>query len=242
MPQINTNQTTTVVEATKLVRLSYLQTIAALDNQSTLNSIAGATQGSNQSFNSTDPGSPGFLGIGGEGASNVSSSFNDTGWSISRTWLETWWDKIRWAIGLKEIGIYSFSYAESSEIVSVPFKSPNNIKKVSLKVDEQIPNNYPSNSRWIHYFITIDNGNSWHAINPLDKPTAYSDGLGNVVPRILTFTDTVNDNNNSKYINTNKPVKEIRFRAVLLKPIGEEFKNTTPILKSYRLMIYREVV
>ena len=226
MPQINTNQTTTVVEATKLVRLSYLQTIAALDNQSTLNSIAGATQGSNQSFNSTDPGSPGFLGIGGEGASNVSSSFNDTGW----------------AIGLKEIGSYSFSYAESSEIVSVPFKSPNNIKKVSLKVDEQIPNNYPSNSRWIHYFITIDNGNSWHAINPLDKPTAYSDGLGNVVPRILTFTDTVNDNNNSKYINTNKPVKEIRFRAVLLKPIGEEFKNTTPILKSYRLMIYREVV
>lgn len=240
MPDVNTVQSTTVVEATRIVRLSYLQTIAALDNQTLLGQVAGETQGKSNNFQSSDPGSPGFFGLMGEGASSVSSQFTDTGWSISRTWLETYWDKIRWAIGLRSIGIYAYNYAESSEGVSVTYKSPKEIQKISLSVDEQIPSNYPLTQRWIQYFISVDNGGTWHRINPLDHPTLYSGENGRPVPRILNFnSDGLNSSSDeNKFVRTASPATEFRVRWVLLRPIGSEFNQTSPILKSYRTKIY----
>ncbi len=235
-------QTTTVIETTRLVRLSYLQTIAALDDQAQLSALAGETQGSQSVNSSSSPGSPGFLGtgIGGEDARSQTTTFNDTGWSISRTWLETWWDKIRWGIGLKEIGIFSYNYVESSEIISVPFISPKGIQSVSLKVDDQIPESFPSNQSWIQYFISADNGNQWIRINPMDKPTVFQSGSGRPLPRTIRFS-VINDSentNDTQYQRVNSLPTSIRFRAVLLRPSGAENQNKTPILKSYRMTIY----
>jgi hypothetical protein len=240
MARVRTDQTTTVVEATRLVRLSYLQTIAALDNSTVLGNLAGETSGNNTNFSSTDPGSPGFLGIGGEGSSTLSQSFTDTGWSISRTWLETWWDKIRWAIGIREIGIYSYEYAQTSEIVSVPFLSPREILKVSLRVNEQVPRLYPNTQSWIQYFVSGDGGKNWHRINPLDKPSVFTGESGKPLPRIINFNaDFASENSDeNKFITVEEPVKSIKFRAVLTRPGGEEYEGTSPVLKGYRLMIY----
>lgn len=240
MPNVETTQITSVTEVTRLVRLSYLQSVAALDDSVLLGRLAGETQGGNQSFSATDPGSPGFLGIGAEGASSISSTFSDSGWAISRTWLETWWDKIRWAIGIREIGIYAFEYDESSEIISVPYRSPTEIQKVTLKVDELIPRGYPNTTQWIQYFITPNNGENWYRINPLDLPSTFSPDQGRPVPRILHFNPdfSIEDDEDNKYIKVGKPVTDVRFKAVLLRPSGDQFTRTSPILKGYRLLIY----
>lgn len=242
MANIKTTQTTSVIEATRLVRLSYLQTLSVTDDAALLSRVAGETDGSSNSFSASKPADAGFLGlgIGGEGASNVTQSFTDTGWSISRTWLETWWDKIRWAIGLREIGVYAYEYANSAEIVSIPFKSPKPIAKVSLRVDEQIPVSYPLTQRWIHYFVSPDNGRNWHRVNPLDHPTLFTDASGQPVPRIINFNaDFASENDDEqKFVTLDGNVTEVRFRAVLLRPLGEEFLGTTPVLKSYRMSIY----
>lgn len=240
MGNINNEQTTTVVEATKLVRLSYLQTVAATDDAAALSRIAGETDSDRSNFSSSDPGSPGFLGIGGEGASSVTQSFTDTGWSISRTWLETWWDKVRWAIGLREIGIYSYDYTESAEIVSIPFQSPRPVAKVSLIVDEQIPSSFPQSQRWIHYFVSGDNAKTWNRINPREHPTLFAGEGGQPIPRIINYNADFasEDSNEEKFITTEDEVTDIRFRAVILRPGGEQFKGITPALKSYKMMIY----
>jgi hypothetical protein len=240
MPSFDYSQTVTITELTRVVRLSYLQTIRVLDNSASLNRLAGETSGSQSNSFASNPGSPGFLGIGSEGASSVSTVFSDTGWAISRTWLETWWDKIRWSIGIREIGIFNYRYAETSELVSVPFSSPMPIEKVTLRVDENIPPSYPASQRWIQYFVTPDNGKSWHRINPLDHPTLFGGGDGKPMPRIITFNPDFSeeDSNDKKFVRTTSPVTQVRFRAVFLRPPGESFEGTTPILKAYRMLIY----
>lgn len=236
MPDLH--QETTITEITRLVRLSYLQTISALDDPNVLSNLAGTSAPRNSSFSASDPGSPGFLGIGGDAASSLSSSFSDSGWAISRTWLETYWDKIRWAIGIKDIGLFTYEYASIGEIVSAEFKYPAEIEKVTLKVDEFIPLKYPNTQKWIHYFVTADNGANWYRINPLDTTSTYS-GNG-FVPRILNFnSEFISENDDSnRYIRTESPVKSLRFKAVLLRPTGDEFKESSPILKGYRLLSY----
>ena len=241
MPVQHIDETSTVIEATRLVRLSYLQTIAALDDQALLGQLAGVSSGGQESSFTSSPPTPGFFfGLfGGSDGLSINSDFSDSGWAISRTWLETWWDKIRWGIALRELGIYSYEYAEASEIVSIPFRSPKEITKVTLRVDDQIPTSYPNSKRWIHYFISVNNGNDWHRINPLDHPTLFSGEGGQPVPRIINVNADFQseDDNEAKFIKTKEPTREVRFRAVLLRPSGEEFVGSTPILKSYRILI-----
>lgn len=240
MPTATTNQQTYVTEVTRLVRLSYLQTIAVSDDSTALGKLAGVSEGRNTSAFASDPGSPGFLGIGSEAPSSSSSTFSDSGWSISRTWLETVWDKIRWGIGIKEIGLFSYSYAETSEFVSVPYASPTPISKVSLKVDELIPTSFPNTQRWIQYFVSGDNGKTWIQLNPLDKPSLFGGNDVRPVPRIINFNPDFakEDDDDNKYIKTTQPVSNVRLRVVLARPGGNNNNLLSPILKSYRLMIY----
>jgi len=240
MASVTTNQQTYVTEVTRLVRLSYLQTVAVTDDSTALGKLAGTTEGRSTSSFASDPGSPGFLGIGSEGPSSSSTSFTDSGWSISRTWLETMWDRVRWAIGIKEIGIFSYSYAETSEFVSVPFLVPTTVAKVALKVDELVPTAFPNTQRWIQYFVSGDDGQNWYQINPLDQPSLFNGNDFRPVPRIINFNPDFakEDDDENKFVRTTNPVKSVRFKAVFLRPGGNSNNLLSPILKSYRMLIY----
>lgn len=238
---VNTQQQTFVTEVTRLVRLSYLQTVAVSDDSTAIGKLAGTTEGRNTSNFASDPGSPGFLGIGSEGPSSSSTTFSDSGWSISRTWLETMWDRIRWAIGVKEIGIYAYRYAETSEFVSVPYLVPTSVEKVSIRVDELVPTSFPNSQRWIQYFVSGDNGQNWYQINPLDRPSLFSGSEFRPVPRIINFLDPSlirEDDDENKYIGVTNPVKSVRLKVVFIRPGGTTNELLSPILKSYRLLIY----
>lgn len=234
--------TTDIRRLKRLVKLSYLQTVAITEGDRSKEDFVGGPQPFSTSKNSFSP--PDFLftfsaGMMGDGGGSKSIDFNDTGWTISKTWLETYWDKIRYAIGIRDIGIFQFQYANTSEIVSQAWKSPKEVDKVSLIVDQVIPNEFPIGPTYIEYYISADPGTNWIQINPIDHPTLFGQD-GAVVPRIVNFNANkpANTTNDNKYIKTDNPVFAVRFRALLKRPETiEGAESMTPVIKSYRILI-----
>lgn len=227
----------------RIVKLSYLQTVALVQGDKSTQEIVGSPSPFQQSFTSVSQ--PDFLfrlslGIMGSSGGAKSIDFSDTGWTVSRTWLETYWDKVRYSIGIRELGIHRFNYVQTSEVISVPFSSPKDIEKVLVIADEIIPQEFPIGPRYIEYYISADPGTEWVQINPLDHPTHFGEN-GEVVPRIINFNTErpANATNENKYIQTDNQVRSVRFRAVLHRPEGIEGEEAmTPVLKGYRLLIY----
>lgn len=239
MANIATN--THVRVLSREVKLTYLQSVMVRGGQRSAGELAGEGGGTGSySGSASTPGSPGFMGIGASGGSSYSASSNDTGWVISRTWDETHFDKTRWAIGIRDIGAFNYRYAPTSEMVSQPFSSPRPIAKVSLRVVEQIPAIFPLGRRYITYYVSPDNGETWHEINPLDHPS-YLDDQGRVIPRILTFNPDVGGPSGElrKFVETGSPVIQVRFRAVFRTAEGiDDPERYSPVLRSYRLQLY----
>ena len=226
----------------RLVKLSYLQTVAITEQTKSATDFVGSPTpftSSSSSFRGPDLLFGFSAGMMGDGGGSTAVDFSDTGWVISNTWLETYWDKVRYAIGIRDIGVFQFQYAETSEIVSQPWVSPKEIQKVSLVVDETIPNNFPIGPRYIEYYVSADPGTEWIQINPLDTPTAFETN-GDIMPRIINFNTErpASSTNDNKYITTDSPVKAVRFRAVLKRPADiDNADSMTPVLKKYRLLI-----
>jgi hypothetical protein len=248
----------------RVVRLSYLQTIQILNDEHAVGDLVGETVGGSSSNSLSQDGKAGFLErtfggvVGGilNSAANVGSfglfgnpgskrskdwsiSLNDSGWSVTRTWLEVYWDKARYAIGIRDIGVFNYSFSNQSELISKSFSSAKEIIKVQLQVDEQIPNVFPLDRRFIEYYITVDDGKNWHRINPLDHPTLYLDGQ--ITPRTINFNIDLGGplGDDTKNLITNEPVRSVRFRAVLFTDQGvDNASHYTPVLKKYRLKLY----
>lgn len=164
---------------------------------------------------------------------------SDSGWVINNTYTEVDWSKIVYRIGIRDIGLHSFTYAEISSVVSIPINSPKPIWKILVKSKEDIPNNYNSQKSWIDYYITIDEGKTWHRINPVDKPTRFSSD-GTVVPRILTINaETPGEDLESKDIRSDVPVKSVRIKYVLMADTSvDNADKSTPVLRSVQVLLY----
>lgn len=228
----------------RVVKLSYLQSVQVMTGGRTASEIAGEGGGSTGfSIGSSSPGSPGFLGtpFGRKNASSYSADSSDTGWVISRTWTETTFDMMRYGVGIRDIGALNYKYANTSEFVSVHAISPLPLSKISLRVVEQIPRVYPIGKRWIRYFITHNDGEEWHEINPLDFPETIGED-GNVVPKVLTFNADIGGpaDEGNKYVDAGSPVKSVRLKAVFYQATEgiDEPNRYSPVLKEYRLLLY----
>lgn len=221
------------------IKFSYLQSLQIQEDTSALPELAGTTEGISFTATRTSGGRSGFLGIGAKGASSTSVSVDDSGWMISRQWQETYWDKIRYAIGIRDVGAFSYRYAPASEIVSVPFRSPKELLKIEMRVDEFIPSILANTRRWIEYYVSIDNGKTWLQMNPLDQPTLFLED-GTIVPRTITLNldDGGPQGDDVQTLRTEEPIFNVRFRAVLYTdltlPQGDRY---SPILKGYRLLM-----
>ncbi len=239
MADTKTTNTQAVKVLSRVVKLTYLQSQQVRGGGRDLGELSGEGGGVGNVSGGKSKSSAGFLGFG---ASSSSTSFfaSDSGWVISRVWEETYFDKVRYAIGIRDVGIFNYRFAEVSEFVSKPFRSPKELAKVSLRVVEQIPGAYPLGPRYIEYYITPDDGKTWHQINPLDHPTITgSDGL--VIPRIITFNAEIGGDGGElqKFVETDEPVKAIRLRVVTRGSQDVESPDRhTPVLKRYRLLMY----
>lgn len=223
------------------VKLTYLQTVQVYAGEQDAGGLAGEGGGiGSVSAASSEAGSPGFLGIGASGGSSSTRTSNDTGWIIQRTWLETHFNRGRYAVGIKDIGIYHYRFGAVAEIVSVPFSSPKEIYKVQLRVVEQIPAAYPIDITYILYYVSADDGETWHQINPIDHPVITADD-GQVVPRTITFNPEIGGvaDELNKYVETRDPVYALRYRAILRGATDiPDADRYTPVLKRVRLMMY----
>lgn len=170
---------------------------------------------------------------------SVNLDVTDSGWTVQKIWNEPQFDVIRYSIGLKELSISQFSYAEVSEFISTSWISPKPIAKVTLAVDQYIPPQFPP-GMYIDYYIKPEIKDSdWIQINPLDLITRY-DLKGKIVPRIITFNSEKNIKSSieESTISTSEDVKAIRLKVVFKRPADiEEAKSYSPILRNYRLLL-----
>jgi hypothetical protein len=240
MASSKSSSTTKLKVLSRIIKLTYLQTQQVMGGGRDLGQLVGEGGGVGTiSSSSSKAGSPGFLGIGAEGGSSSSSSSTDTGWVISRVWNETYFDKVAWRVGIRDIGVFNYRFDTVSEFVSVKYSTPKEISKVSLRVVEQTPAAYPIGQRYIEYYVTPDDGKTWHQINPLDHPTLVVEGQ--VVPRIITFNPEIGGDSGElqKYVTTDKPVAAVRLRVVFRGAQDiEQADRYTPVLKRYRLLLF----
>lgn len=125
--------------------------------------------------------------------------------------------KIRYAIGIKDIEIYSSTYEKESEIVSKRFYAPSEIKKVSLQSSEV--KEKEAALATVTHFISPDDGITWHEIQPRNIQVTGK-------PEILNF-NTVDEDS----INTSAPVDFIRYK-INLKRNDKEFSSVSAVLSS----------
>jgi len=163
----------------------------------------------------------------------------ESGWSIVKTWAQPEFDVIRYAIGIKDIGISQFEYANVSEMISKPWASPKEIVKVRLIADQFIPPEYPTGNYVEYYIQPSVNDDKWIRINPIELPTVFPDNNPTKpVPRIISFNSErpVSSREEESYLLTSKPVTSLRLKIIIKRP-ADSAPTSTPIVRSYRILM-----
>lgn len=115
----------------------------------------------------------------------------------------------RYAMGIRELGLYERSYSSSGILVSkaLTFSSP--VIAVSIIVGETIPDGWDTSSTWVTYEISTD-GSTWQTIVP--QNTSSQEGT------VIHFADAITT---------------IYVRATLSRP--DTLSSESPILNYYAL-------
>lgn len=127
-------------------------------------------------------------------------------------------NKLRYAIGLRDIELKNYKYKPIGEIVSVPFELLDEVRKVSIQ-SNQNPSQL-SELASITWQVSPDNGSSWFDIQPQDFP-----GLSGreSTPEVLEFNGP-----SENTIETDVPVYSLRVKAIIERadPAFEEGSST----------------
>lgn len=130
--------------------------------------------------------------------------------------------RLRYAIGLRDVEVSALRYSPVGEVVSREFSiTGDEIRKILL-LSSQSPSE-ESELVSISHFVSPNNGDTWYEIRPKDF-TGLSDTV-NQVPEVLDF-----NSNSETSIQTNAPVRNIRYRA-LLRRNAEAFQEGASSLR-----------
>lgn len=155
-------------------------------------------------------------------------------------------DGWRYSIGIRDINIMSYQFAEKSEMITKKFTVDKPIKEVMLYANEKIPEAFLQDLRkandWIQYFISFDDV-QWHQISPMHQ----SPVSGTTFPPKIYELNTTNAQAEQAfhlykgYLDTNQPPTSIRLKVVLQRPTtGSGASSFTPILEDYSLRLVFE--
>jgi hypothetical protein len=140
----------------------------------------------------------------------------------------------RMAIGIRDITVEYVLYADSAEIVSLPFNFDSSVESLMLNVETN-SNNFINSRDQVSTSISLD-GKNWIAIAP--SQTAFGQSSSNALPEILVFNQNVASGYKLpgvSYLNhpqIPKDVKEISVKIALSK---NKITNEVPIVYSYTL-------
>ena len=219
----------------RTVSLSYAETILATGQES-VSDVSGA-RGFRQGP-TTDKKDP--LGLHQNSGGRQSGRTTYSSENITKEWLVTKWDRARYGIGIRDLGLWQYTFDESSEIVSIPFKTPGPIRSISLEVDELIPSEFNQNQRirsWIDYYVSVGDAEDWQIIAPVTS-RVVRDLEGGQVPGVIHVNSGIpvsERNPGEAYLDFDHHVDTVRFRAVLRRPAGNV--ASTPVLRSYRMLM-----
>jgi hypothetical protein len=136
----------------------------------------------------------------------------------------------RASIGIRDISFGKETFKDSAEIVSKPFFIHGQLELLSLEVSEYIPQT-ESNRAGIKYYISVDGGNRWIQISPIERNFSG-------IPEILAFNQNLTDNSTVPQIAYyNEPEVPNPINSVILKAVIQKDRmvNSTPILYWYKL-------
>ena len=125
-------------------------------------------------------------------------------------------EKLRYAIGIKDIEIYGNKFLQEGEIVSTRYYTESEIKKVSIETSQSI--DVDESLASILHFISPDDGGSWHEIQPRNIQKSIG------VPEVLNF-NSIDENS----ISTNAPVNFIRYK-IRMKRESSQFNEATNVI------------
>lgn len=130
-------------------------------------------------------------------------------------------ERLRYAIGIRDIDIHSFGYQPIGEVVSNPFESTREIRKVLLDTNQN-PSEQSELAN-IEYYVSPNNGASWHRLQPRE----FNGATGvNAVPEVLNFNTGDPDQ-----IITPVPVNAIRLKAIFKRDDTKFTKGTSSLNK-----------
>jgi len=114
-------------------------------------------------------------------------------------------EKLRYAVGIRDIDIRAFNYKSEGEIISLPFETEDEIRKVLLQTNQN-PTEI-SELAAIDYSVSPDNGATWYKIQPKQMS-----GTSAVVstPEVIEFNGS-----SASTIRTAVPVKSVKLKATL---------------------------
>lgn len=230
-------------EQQKEVELSYIDTLKVSSGNSNLDGLETSPNTTQGAAGGQSAGNliVGILTVELLGGSvHRDKRIEESGWKVKNTYTRTKWDKARYAIGIKELGVWSYKYNSSSGLVSMPFKSPKPIRSVSLLADELIPKAFMTSGSmrpWIRYWASLDDGLSWQAIAPAgDSPTVRVDGIR--IPQVIHVNSGLPESERDPragYVDFSTEVNTVRLKAILERP--DSIEDMTPVLKGYRLRL-----
>lgn len=188
-----------------------------------------------------ETGKEGFSGRTRGNSLNSSKTYGNTtvefgDWSVSDKVEVPKYDIVRYAIGIRDLNIASYTYADSSELISVPYEFPYPIEKIALAANERFPGELSTDDAtepWIKYYISFD-GNKWIQLAPID--TVGMNLMNEGIPKIINInSDLPAEARNpiEGYIETKKDVFKVMFKAEMRRPGDNE--KVSPVLNSYRL-------
>lgn len=140
----------------------------------------------------------------------------------------TAWRKV---IGVRDMGLSNYQFRSSGEYRSIPFTSDQEILAVSLTADVLIPKEFPE-GEWVEFFISIDEGQSWHRI----YPRGTTEEGAKVMYLFNTNLPKEGRIDHFGYIDTTSPITEVRVKATLSRPTDiPDALYYTPIISEYKL-------
>lgn len=158
-------------------------------------------------------------------------SVEKSGWKVLEIQPTTKLNVIRYAIGIRDLGILSVKYSPTSQYISKPFRVPSPIRQISLKADLTVPEDFgPGN--WAAFYISTDDGHTWTQIAPMDLPAQYIDGKR--IPTSVLVNSRTNEDardNRFGYIEQDKAPESVLVRIDLSRP--DSMDGQSPIIKRY---------
>lgn len=156
--------------------------------------------------------------------------------------IDAYEDGWRWVIGIREVSVQSNKYASSGTLVTSNRILTKPARDISLSVSEFIPeefykNNIKTKNEWIKYYISVDNGSSWHRISPVEhSPVGFE---GEVFPnKIISVAPDLTEEGMSvgkTYLSSEGEIRFIKLMVEFNRP--EEFEDMTPILYDYEIRV-----